>query len=86
MEKISQTMAQIFETLRDKAHKIIYHGIQERRENNLISILIQKKLKAVCLMFKCLHGTSIRPVDTGGQGEQCPPIICQCFGDVINAA
>ena len=41
--KISDTMAQKFEKLKDKAHKIIYHQIDEGREDNLSSISNHKK-------------------------------------------
>ena len=57
--KISETMVQKFETLQDKILKIIYHRIKESRENDITSISNHKKLKAACLIFKCLHGTSI---------------------------
>ena len=57
--KISDTMTQKFEKLQDKALKIIYCQANQNRESRLGSILHQKKLKAACLIFKCLQGTSI---------------------------
>ena len=57
--KISDTMTQKFEKLQEKAQKIIYYQANQNRENRFCSILNQKKLKAACLIFKCLHGTSI---------------------------
>ena len=57
--KISDTMAQQFEKLQEKARKIINNQANESRGNRFRSILNQKKLKAACLIFKCLRGTSI---------------------------
>ena len=57
--KISDTMTQKFEKLQKKAQKIIYYQANQNRENRFCSILNQKKLKAACLIFKCLQGTSI---------------------------
>ena len=44
--KISDTMAQKFEKLQEKARKIIYYQANEGRENRFRSILNQKKLKS----------------------------------------
>ena len=57
--KISDTIAQKFEKLQERARKIIYYQVNECRENRFRSILNQKKLKAACLIFKCLRGTNI---------------------------
>ena len=53
--KISKTMAQKFVALQDKAPKIIYHQIKEDIENEFASFSNQKKLKATCIIFECLH-------------------------------
>ena len=53
------TMTQKFEKLKEKAQKIIYYQANQNRENRFCSILNQKKLKAACLIFKCLQGTRI---------------------------
>ena len=47
--KISDTIAQKFEKLQEKASKIIYYQVNECRENGFRSILNQKKLKASML-------------------------------------
>ena len=57
--KISDTMAQKFNKLHEKARKITYYQANEGRENRFRSILNQKKLKTACLIFKCLRETSI---------------------------
>ena len=57
--KISDTMAQKFEKLQVKAQKIIYCQADRNREKSFCSILNQKKLKAACMIFKCLQGSSI---------------------------
>ena len=57
--KISDTMTQKFEKLQEKVQKIINYQANQNRENRFCSILNQKKLKAACLIFKCLQGTSI---------------------------
>ena len=57
--KMSDTMTQKFEKLQEKALKIIYCQANQNREIRFGSILNQKKLKAACLIFKCLQGTSI---------------------------
>ena len=57
--QISDTMTQKFEKLQEKALKIIYCQANQNREIRFGSILNQKKLKAACLIFKCLQGTSI---------------------------
>ena len=57
--KISDTMAQKFEKLQVKAQKIIYCQADRNREKSFCSILNQKKLRAACMIFKCLQGSSI---------------------------
>ena len=57
--QISDTMTQKFEKLQEKALQIIYCQANQNREIRFGSILNQKKLKAACLIFKCLQGTSI---------------------------
>ena len=61
---ISETMTQKFEKLREKAQKIIYYPANQNRENRFCNILNQKKLKAACLIFKCLQGKSIPAFST----------------------
>ena len=57
--KISDTMTQRFEKLQEKAQKMIYCQPNHNRGKRFCSILNQKKLKAACMIFKCLQGTSI---------------------------
>ena len=57
--KISDTMTHKFEKLQEKALKIIYCQANQNREIRFGNILNQKKLKAACLIFKCLQRTSI---------------------------
>ena len=68
--KISDTMTQKFENLQEKALKIIYCQANQNREIRFGSILNQKKLKAACLIFKCLQGKSI-PVFSSYTTEIC---------------
>ena len=56
---ISDTMAQKLGKLQEKARKIICYQANEGRGNRFHSILNQKILKAACLIFKFLRGTSI---------------------------
>ena len=55
--KVSDTMSKKFESLQNRAQKIIY-GLQENNRCDLISINNQKKMKAI-QMFKCRQGASI---------------------------
>ena len=55
--KSGQTPTQRFEKLQEKAQKIIYCQPNHNREKRFCSILNQKKLKAACMIFKCLQGT-----------------------------
>ena len=62
--KISDTMTQKFKKLQEKTQKIIYYQANQNKENQFCSILNQKKLKAACLIFKFLQGTSIPAFST----------------------
>lgn len=56
--KVSDTMSKKFESVQNRAQKVIY-GLQENNRCKLISINNQKKMKVVTEMFKCRQGTSI---------------------------
>ena len=56
--KVSDTMLKKFESVQNRAQRVIY-GLQEDNRCGLISINNQKKMKVAVQMFKCRQGTCI---------------------------